>query len=577
MASTTSLFTGLSGLSANARRLEVIGNNIANVNTTSFKSNRMVFAPTFNRDFSLGTAPSTASGGTNPGQVGLGVTIAGTQRNFNNGAISPTGINTDLAIDGNGFFIVERAGQQLYTRAGEFQFNSQNELVTLAGDRLQGFGVDDSFNLIEGKLVDLTVQVGTLTLAEATRNVNLSGNLRANGNVATQGSTIELASAGITAGTDLLTTIGGGAAVVVGDQFTLNGATRGDKTLPTAVFSVTATSTIDDLMAFLQSAMGIVPDGGFSAGDPTGGIEPGSYSVGAGLITLIGNFGVDNDIDINTANLTLSDATGLGKASPLTISKLGIADGESVRTTFEVFDSLGTSLQVDLTMVLAFTDSTGTYWRGFLHSGGDTDQALHLEQGDRSGTFSDKVPLLHFDNFGRLNSLPTINLELDRANTGALDPLNVSITFDSTSDSVTAISGDLDGPSNIAAKFQDGASLGTLADFSVGIDGVLTGGFTNGLTRTIGQLAIGSFTNPEGLIDVGNNLFRVGPNSGTPLETKPLQFGTGRIIGGALELSNVDLSQEFINMILTSTGYTASSRVIDTTNQLLQTLLVTGR
>jgi flagellar hook protein FlgE len=85
------------------------------------------------------------------------------------------------------------------------------------------------------------------------------------------------------------------------------------------------------------------------------------------------------------------------------------------------------------------------------------------------------------------------------------------------------------------------------------------------------------FANPEGLVDVGNNLFQVGPNSGNPLITTPGEFGTGRVIGGALELSNVDLSQEFIDMILASTGYSASSRVITTTNELIQQLLVLGR
>src|SRR2546426_10858221 len=130
MASTTALFTGLSGLAANARRLDVIGNNIANVNTTAFKSNRMTFAPTFSRNFSLGTAPSATNGGTNPGQIGLGVSIAGTQRNFSNGAISATGVATDVAIEGDGFFIVDSGGEQLYTRAGAFTRNQQNDLVT---------------------------------------------------------------------------------------------------------------------------------------------------------------------------------------------------------------------------------------------------------------------------------------------------------------------------------------------------------------------------------------------------------------------------------------------------------------
>ena len=118
MASTTALFTGLAGLNSNARQLDVIGNNISNVNTTAYKSNRLQFSSAFNRTFSLGTSPNSSTGGSNPGQIGLGVTMAGTQRNFSNGAISPTGLNTDLAIEGNGFFVVERAGERLFTRAG---------------------------------------------------------------------------------------------------------------------------------------------------------------------------------------------------------------------------------------------------------------------------------------------------------------------------------------------------------------------------------------------------------------------------------------------------------------------------
>src|SRR4051812_27289239 len=165
MASTTALFTGLSGLSSNARRLDVIGNNIANVNTTAFKSNRMSFSPTFSRNLSLGTAPNSTNGGTNPGQIGLGVTIAGTQRNFANGAISATGVSTDVAIEGDGFFITDFGGEQLYTRAGAFQRNQQNDLVTIDGGKVMGYAVDNNFNIVSGNLVDLNIPVGTLTLA----------------------------------------------------------------------------------------------------------------------------------------------------------------------------------------------------------------------------------------------------------------------------------------------------------------------------------------------------------------------------------------------------------------------------
>jgi flagellar hook protein FlgE len=106
---------------------------------------------------------------------------------------------------------------------------------------------------------------------------------------------------------------------------------------------------------------------------------------------------------------------------------------------------------------------------------------------------------------------------------------------------------------------------------------MLIGGFTNGLTRTIGQIALATFANPSGLSDAGNNLYQVAPNSGEAVLTRAGEFGTGRILGGALELSNVDLSEEFVNMILASTGYSAASRVITTSNDLMEQLLVLGR
>ena len=322
MASTGALFTGLSGLSTHARRLEVIGNNIANVSTTAYKSNRMLFASGINRNFSLGTAPSGASGGTNPGQVGLGVTIAGTQRDFSNGAISPTGISRDMAIEGGGFFVVDRAGQQLYTRAGAFQFNAQNELVTISGDRLMGFGVDEDFNITEGQIEPLTVPLGTMTLAEATENVSFTGNLDADGDIGTQGSNLqfaELTSGGpgvFATGATLLTAIDRGG-FAAGDVITVSGATRGGKLQPDATFELTTgTETIDDFLAFLQEALGVVPNGGASPGDPGGGIEPGSFSITNGVIDFVGNFGEQNDLDLSAGNISVEDTMGTDIAVP---------------------------------------------------------------------------------------------------------------------------------------------------------------------------------------------------------------------------------------------------------------------
>ena len=131
--------------------------------------------------------------------------------------------------------------------------------------------------------------------------------------------------------------------------------------------------------------------------------------------------------------------------------------------------------------------------------------------------------------------------------------------------------------SQLLMSAQDGRSLGTLSSFSVGANGVITGSFDNGLTSTLGQVAIATFDNPQGLIDSGGNMFKTGANSGVPKVAAPLTLTGGSIRAGALELSNVDLSNEFINLIIASTGFSAASRVISTSDQLLTELLNSSR
>ena len=595
MASTTALFTGLSGLAANSRALDVIGNNIANVNTTAFKSNRIVFAPTFSRNFSLGTAPSDTSGGRNPGQIGLGVSIAGTQRNFNNGSISATGVVTDVAIEGNGFFIVERAGERFFTRAGAFQRNQNNDMVTISGEHVMGFGVDAQFQVIEGNLVELNIPVGTLTLAEASRNVTFNGNVNASGVVATTGSVHNTRAffreAGLITPMDGMEDLTGGAFDLyiddgaggsflaieggLGAIVTLSGLEKGGKDMGTATFGFMDAATaalagvddfgtnMNDFLTFLDQVLGL--DQTVVAGQDLGGQA--RISVGAagdppaGTIIITGNEGTVQDLDIDTADLVVTyfDPMGVGINQPFVMTKIGDADGESVRTSFVVFDSLGSPLTVDLTFVLQQTvPGSGTIWE-FVAESLEND-ALDRVLG---------LGVVTFDANGRFVSATNQSFSLIRSN-GAVSPLTVSMDFDSGTDAITALT---DTSSTLAAVFQDGSPIGTLSNFSIGEDGTIAGSFTNGLVRDIGQIVLAKFSNPEGLVDVGSNLFAVGPNSGTPLIAQPLEFGTGRVLGGALELSNVDLSQEFINMILTSTGYTASSRVITTTDQLIAELL----
>lgn len=590
MASTTAMFTGLSGLSANSRRLDVIGNNIANVNTTAFKSNRMLFSPTFSRNFSLGTAPGEYTGGTNPGQIGLGVSIAGTQRNFNNGTISATGVATDVAIEGDGFFIVNMAGERLYSRAGAFQRNEANDLVTISGGKLMGFAVDDQFQVVEGNLVELNIPVGTLTLAEATRNVVFNGNVNASGTVASTGSIHTTRAFYTDAGlTTLLNTAnydltnpanqlwiddgaGGSYLALQGDDpgpiITMSGIEKGGKDLGEHTFQFTTGAapdgvdatgtTLQDYLDWLDEVLGL--DDTTIGGQDLGGNV--TFNTVTGQIEITGNEGTVQDLDIETSDLTATN-NGAGINSPFVMTKVGEANGESVRTSFVVYDSLGTPLTIDLTFVLQETiDGSGTVWE------------FVAESSDNAGEDSIVgLGVVSFDANGRFESASNESLSVERDN-GATSPLVVTMEFNAGADAISALT---DSASTLAAVYQDGSPIGTLSVFSIGEDGIISGSFTNGLTRNIAQIALAKFSNPEGLVDTGSNLFRVGPNSGTAIIAQPLEFGTGRLLGGALELSNVDLSQEFINMILASTGYSASSRIISTTNELIDQLLVLGR
>lgn len=586
MPSTTALFTGLSGLSSNARRLDIIGNNIANVNTAGFKSSRMAFQSMFSRNYSLGSGPSGASGGSNPTQVGLGVAIAGTQRNFQNGAISATGVATDVAIEGDGFFIANFNGQQLYTRSGAFQRNQDNDLVTIDGGRVMGYGVDSNFRVVEGNLVELNIPVGTLTVAEATRNVIFNGNLNASGTVATTGSihtnrpfytdaglTTLLGSANLDltqAGNDLYIDDGAGGSFLAieggaGTIMTISGVEKGGKDLGTHSFAFSATpvtgaeangTTLQDYMDFMADVLGL--DNTTIDGQSLGG----GIAFAGGVITITGDEGVVQDLDIETGDIVATN-NGAGISQPFVMSRDASADGESVRTSYVVYDSLGTPLTIDLSFVLQeAVDGEGTIWQ-FIAESSDNDAQDRIVG----------LGVVNFDESGNFVSASNDSFSVTRRN-GATSPLTVSMDFNNGANAISALT---DTASNLAAVSQDGSAIGTLANFSIGEDGTISGSFTNGLTRTIGQLALAKFANPEGLVDSGNGNFGTGPNSGTALITRPGEFGTGRLIGGALELSNVDLSQEFINMILASTGYSAASRVINTTNELIDQLLVLGR
>src|SRR5262245_8899084 len=176
------LFAGVSGLRNNQTEMDVIGNNIANVNTTAFKSSRVTFAESFNQLLQGATRPPANSGGLNPMQIGNGMNVASIDTKFTQGTIESTGVKTDCAITGDAFFIVKGNGKTLYTRAGNFDFDANGRLVSPSnGFIVQGINADPNGNFSSSSAVgDIDLTLNEKSPARATTSISMAGNLNLN-------------------------------------------------------------------------------------------------------------------------------------------------------------------------------------------------------------------------------------------------------------------------------------------------------------------------------------------------------------------------------------------------------------
>jgi flagellar hook protein FlgE len=563
MSLSSTLYSGLSGLIVNQTQLNVVGNNIANANTTAFKTSSVQFTPQFYVTENNGTPTAGTQGGSNPDQVGLGAQVAQISQNFGQGQLQNTGVPSNLAINGNGFFITQSASnnQQLYTRDGAFDLNSANQLVDSSGDLVQGYGVSPSFQVNPTTLQTITIPLGQETVAKATQNASLAGTLNAGGVVATQGTVLtsqalQDSTGPLTSGSFLvnLQNVSDGTSLyTAGTTLTLNAQQNG-RALSTQTLPITSTTTVGDLTSFLQGGLGI--DTTAQAG--TNGTPGVSLVSGGGGTEIVatGNIGSENTITIPTGGLV--DSNGV---SALNLTQQNdttdAANGESTNTSILAYDSLGNPVTLNVNTVLTGTSDSGTTWAFNVSSPQNEGVGASLGSG-----------MLTFNTSGQLTGVTGNTVTLDRAGTGATASQNIDLNFSN----VQALSG-TSTTSDVVNTAQDGFPVGTLSSYAVGTDGTITGSFTNGQTETIGQVALATFANPDGLINQGNNQYAAGAASGPAVITAPTTQGAGTIQGGALEQSNVDLSQEFINLIIASTGYSASSRVISTSDQLLTALL----
>ncbi|HRX84734.1 MAG TPA: flagellar hook-basal body complex protein [Phycisphaerae bacterium] len=562
MGLTQAMLVGFTGIKSNQYMIDAVGDNVANVNTTAFKSQRALFETIYYRTVDAGSGPDAATnnGGSNPIEVGLGSRLAALQRNFEPGSIQGTGDKSDVAVDGAGFLVVTNtAGDQLYTRDGALTLDENNVLTNPSGFKVQGYAADATGAIITGALSDLTIPLGTESAAVATSSADIEGNLDAAATVATIGAVTQTgplatATGAATAATQLTALVDsdGAAIFTAGDVITIHNVQKGGVDLPARQFVVgTDGSTLGDFATFLENMTGI------DTSTPTpSGQTPGVTVDGTGALVITANAGEANAISIDPSDIR-NDTSG---KLPFSFTSTP-ATGEGLTTAFTVYDSLGNPVEVRLRMALESRDASGTTWRFVAESNNDSDPTPLLGTGT-----------LSFDQDGRLVASTGTTLNVDLASGGAATPLAFTLNMDG----VTGLNFG-NGTSSLVMATQDGTPGGTLIDYAIDADGVITGTYSNGRTRDFGQLALATFRNPGGLNGLGDNTFAVGINSGEAMISAPRTAGAGAIQSGSLELSNVELAREFINLVTASTGFSAASRVVRSADDLLQEVMLLAR
>ncbi|MFP6582277.1 MAG: flagellar hook protein FlgE, partial [Candidatus Hydrogenedentota bacterium] len=430
----SALFTAVTGLQAFQRKLNVIANNIANVNTTGYRGARVLFQDLFSQTLSGGSPPVGSLGSTNPQQIGLGVRISSIDIDHTQGSLASTGNASDLAIQGNRFFILSNGAGATFTRDGSFGLSTNGFLEDSAtGFFVQGYSADITGAInTNGAVGNIQIPVGGQSIVQATTITNLVGNLSA----------------------------------------------EAESADPLAVPPVLATVVTRTIRAY-------------------------------------DSLGVARDIDLIFTKVDQIDDGGT------------LYNAWEYRAEFE-----GQEVQVSVPDAGALLFNSD----GSLHAIGSVDGA-NVFTASAAGTENISIPLSLFPG----PSIPDT-------------PMEFEINFSS----VTELSGGTD----ITNPTQDGFPRGVLQDYTIGENGLITGIFTNGLTRTLGQVALATFSNLGGLARIGNNQFVETPSSGLAQIGTSNTGGRGSISGGVLESSNVDLATEFSNMIIAQRGFQAIARTI---------------
>jgi flagellar hook protein FlgE len=528
-----SMFIGVTGLEAYQNQIDTISNNIANVGTTGFKGQSVNFQDLIYQAQSFATAPTQTTGGVNGQDSGLGVKIGSIDTNFSQGGLTTTGVNTNLALNGDGFFILRKPngnGTPLYTRNGDFSLNSNGLLYDGSnGMAVQGYLADKNGNITQtGTPGDITIPLGLQSQAVGT---GLNAKLKF-GNTGDQVFDVSL---------------GGNL-----DQSQWIKEAQGLQAAPPAAGTgapYTISTTVYDSLGNAHLAqITYTPDAtGAAAGPPAVNGLPNQV---ADPSAALHNAATRWKVSVSFADGTTFDAI----QTPGSIAAGGVVT-PAVLTAAPV--SAGT-------VGFAYFDQNGQYINtssieGTAPGQNITGANVHANNGAASLATGDQLNIRSWGT-GSTNAAVAPTAGAPAPQTGP-----IGLDFHSASS--------LSGTATANVIAQNGYAAGILSNLTIGQDGTINGAFSNGQTTTLGRVAVATFQNEQGLQRIGGSDFSETANSGLA------QVGTagvgrfGAIVAGSLESSNVSIADEFTKMIAAQNAYQANSKSITTASEDMQTVI----
>jgi flagellar hook protein FlgE len=544
-----SFTTALSGLNAAANYLSVLGNNIANVNTTGFKLSRSQFVDVYAHSIS----------GMNNTQIGGGVRVAEVAQQFTQGNLDWTGNSLDMAINGEGFFTLATnpadLGSRVYSRAGAFEVNKDGLVTNSQGQALLAYkpnGTTVANGFSTGVLTTVSLNVGS-GLSAATTKVDLGVNLDASKPAITANTTTTVASGAFSGGV-------------------VSGTTTGSSSYSFKVDGVEAISAIQDAGgsgAIVTAAqMDTKMTDWLATAAGKGYSMTGTFAAGTAKITKTDGTAltlaqtIAPGIGATITPPTFAGAGFIGTTTPTPPFSPQNSATYTTQTSTTVYDSLGASHSLT-TYFVAGTTTMGTpptrNWTVHHYITDDPANPVSINLDGKPAT-------LTFDSTGKLTAPANGQVQLAPYVSGtSAAPITINMNYGGSTQFASTF--------NVNTLKQDGLATGTLTGINVDETGVIFALFSNGSSTPLGQVAITQFANPQGLSKLGDTTWGQSSDSGAPISGESGTGSFGLIQSGALEQSNVNLTAQLVNLITAQQAYQANAKTISTENTIIDTIL----